>query len=172
MIRPATTLAAVVALPLAAALVSPQAPAGAQPATTYALATCYDVDQTIAERPQRAVYNCDGSAAIEEMTWTSWGPDGATGTGLDDAIECKPSCAEGARLVNPIVVRAWNPRPVQGCPADVAFYSDMTFAYPEGVPPWITPGTTWDDGVEFVTIDGMPGVHWSNRQPFGCPSAN
>ncbi|BDX31516.1 hypothetical protein TUM20985_20630 [Mycobacterium antarcticum] len=36
--------------------------------------------------------------------------------------------AQGTRLLNPIVVHAWNPRPpvAPGCPAGVRFYSGLT----------------------------------------------
>ena len=54
-----------------------------------------------------------------------------------------------------------------GCPSGVQYYSDLTIAYPKGVPPWITPGTTWSPGTEFVTVDGMPAVHFSDLVP-GC----
>jgi hypothetical protein len=52
-----------------------------------------------------------------------------------------------------------------GCPPGAQFSSDLTIAYPKGAPPWITPGTTWADGTDFVTIDGMPAVHFSDLTP-------
>lgn len=171
--RLATTMAAV-----GAPFIGLAAPAGAEPteqsathpAPVYMIGACFDMSEPIEERPERIVYNCDGSAAMEEMTWSSWGPDGAVGTGTDNAVECKPNCAEGTHLLNPIVVHAWNPRPAEDerCPAGVQFYSDLSIAYPHGVPPWIVPGITWAEGVDFVTIDGMPGVHWSDQKPFSC----
>jgi hypothetical protein len=51
------------------------------------------------------------------------------------------------------------------CPEGVSFYSDLSIAYPKGAPPWIKPGTTWDVGTDFVTIDGMPAVHFSELKP-------
>jgi hypothetical protein len=93
--------------------------------------------------------------------------NGAKGTGTDSSIECQPNCANGTRLTNPIAVHAWNPVLPNGvgCQAGVQFYSDMTIAYPKGIPPWITPGTTWSPGTEFVTVDGMPAVHFSDLKP-------
>ncbi|MBX7434739.1 hypothetical protein JDV09_21960 [Mycobacterium sp. Y57] len=163
-------------IPTAAAtlMLAATATAGADPTPGPAPAPIYipgcTSDQPAQERPEQMLYNCDGSAAMEGMTWTSWGPDGAMGTGVDNAVQCKPNCAEGPHLINPIIVHAWNPRPVDGagCPAGALFYADLTIAYPEGVPPWIVPGTTWERGVDFVTIDGMPAVHWTDRMPFGC----
>ena len=150
-------------------------PAAAEPpgagTVTFAIGKCYDPSQSLVERPTRFAYNCDTTGVMEGMSWTSWGVDGAQGTGTDSSIECQPNCAQGARLVNPIVVHAWNPlRPAEsGCPADAEFYSDMTIAYPEGVPPWIKPGTTWDTGTDFVTVDGLPAVHFSGLKPSCTP---
>jgi hypothetical protein len=74
---------------------------------------------------------------------------------------------QGTRLTNPVVVHAWNPLPPTSalCPEGVRFYSDLSIAYPKGAPPWIEPGTTWDVGTDFVTIDGMPAVHFSDLKP-------
>ncbi len=138
--------------------------------TQYLLPFCYDPSQPVAERPQRVVYGCDATSVMENMTWTAWGVDGARGTGTDDAVECQPNCAQGPRLSNPIVVHAWNPLPAQepGCPGHVLFYSDVTVAYPAGVPPWVVPGTTWTSGVDYTYVDGMPAVHFSGQHPYSC----
>jgi hypothetical protein len=101
------------------------------------------------------------------MVWTTWDADSARGTGTDTSVECQPNCAQGTTLVNPIVVHAWNPvaAPDAACPRNVEFYTDMTIAYPKGAPPWIDPGTTWSPGTDFVTVDGMPAVHYSGLTP-------
>jgi hypothetical protein len=137
----------------------------------FAIGKCYDPSQPPLQRPGSFAYNCDATGVMEQMTWSAWGVDGAQGTGTDSAIECKPSCAEGTRLFNPIVVHAWNPvtPPSPACPPDVQFYSDMTIAYPEGAPPWIQPGSTWSPGTEFVTVDDMPAVHFSGLTPTCAP---
>lgn len=147
---------------------TPEAAADPQPATTaFAIGKCFDPSDPAPQRPARFDYNCDGTGVMQDMTWTTWGADGAKGTGTDASIECQPNCAQGPLLTNPIIVHAWNPLPSNNaqCPADVKFYSDLSIAYPKGVPPWIIPGTTWDDGTDFVTIDGMPAVHFANLQP-------
>jgi hypothetical protein len=148
------------------------AAADPQPATSnYAIGKCVDPDQPAQQRPARFDYNCDGTGVMADMKWTSWNGDGAEGTGTDSSVECKPNCAQGARLTNPIVVHAWNPLPGSSaaCPQGIDFYSDMTIAYPKTAPPWITPGTTWDVGTEFVTVDGMPAVHFSGLRPNCLP---
>lgn len=134
---------------------------------TYAIGKCYDPAQPPVPRPASLAYNCNNTGVMADMTWSAWGADGARGTGTDRSVECQPNCAEGATLVNPIVVHAWNPvtSPSAACPQNVQFYTDMTIAYPEGVPPWINPGTTWSPGTDFVTVDGMPAVHYTQSAP-------
>lgn len=156
----------------ALALLGSTAPvAAADPgAATYMIGRCYDPSQPLSEKPATVVYNCDSTSIMENMTWTSWGADGANGTGTDNSVECKPDCAQGPHLMNPIVVHAWNPKSPKetGCPAGVQFYTDLTVAYPKGVPPWVKPGSTWSDTVAYTTIDGMPAVHFTDQGPHSC----
>jgi hypothetical protein len=162
-----------VAAACAAALIGGSAPATAEPTqdTAFAIGKCFDPSQPPPQRPGSFAYNCDNTGVMENMVWTSWGPDGARGTGTDSAVECKPNCAEGARLTNPITVHAWNASASTSplCPLNVQFYSDLTIAYPHGAPPWIQPGTTWSPGTDFVTVDGMPAVHFSGLTPSCLP---
>lgn len=165
----ARTLAvSMIAAAVAMVWTASEAVAEPQPGPTdFAIGKCFDPSQPPQQRPTRFAYNCDETGVMDDMTWTSWGVDGAEGNGTDSSIECQPNCAQGPRLTNPILVHAWNPLSPSsaGCPPEVQFYSDMTIAYPKGVPPWIVPGTTWDDGTTFVTIDGLPAVHFSGLQP-------
>jgi hypothetical protein len=160
------TAAAALVWTSSAALADP--PAGA---TAFAIGKCVDPSQPTQQRPKRFAYNCDETGVMDDMTWTSWGADGAQGTGMDSSVECQPNCAEGTRLTNTIVVHAWNTLPPSevGCPAGVQYFSDMTIAYPKGVPPWIDPGTSWSPGTEFVTVDGVPAVHFSDLKPHCQP---
>lgn len=157
------------------ALLGTSATAAAEPAdqdvTTYAIGKCFDPAQGAVEHPATFDYNCNTTGVMKDMTWSEWGADGARGTGTDSSVECQPNCAQGPTLVNPIVVHAWNPvaSTSAACPGDVKFYSDMTIAYPKGVPPWIQPGTTWTPGTDFVTVDGMPAVHFSDLNPTCAP---
>lgn len=167
-----TRVAALSVAGFAAALLGTSGLASAEPMspaddTVFAIGKCYDGIAPPVQRPARFAYNCDVTGVMEDMTWSAWGADGARGTGIDSAIECQPNCAQGARLSNPIVVHAWNPvsATTAGCPSDAQFYSDLTIGYPHGVPPWIVPGTTWDDGTEFLTVDGMPAVKYSGLTP-------
>jgi hypothetical protein len=123
------------------------------------------------QRPATFAYNCDSIGVLQDMTWMSRDSDGARGTGTDSALECQPNCAQGTRLFDPIVVHAWNPlAPTSSaCPPYVRFYSDMTIAYSKGLPPWINPGTSGSPGTDFVTVDGMPAVHFSGLTPTCAP---
>ena len=155
----------------AVAVLAASATASAEPAepdaTTYAIGKCYDPGRPPVQRPVSFAYNCNNTGVMQDMTWSVWGADGARGTGTDSSVECKPNCAQGTTLVNPIVVHAWNPvpSPSAACPQDVQFYTDLTIAYPNGVPPWIKPGTNWSPGTDFVTVNGMPAVHYSGLTP-------
>ena len=142
-----------------------------QNGSTYAIGKCFDPDKPLVEKPVSFEYNCDTTGVMKDMSWTAWGADGANATGTDSSVECRPNCAQGRTLVNPIVVHAWNPvaAPSAACPRDVTFYTDMTIAYPKGSPPWIKPGTTWSPGTDFVTVDGMPAVHYSELTPTCAP---
>ncbi|MCX2714163.1 hypothetical protein [Mycolicibacterium sp. J2] len=133
-----------------------------------ALGKCYDPGGSVVQRPATFAYNCDNTGVLQDMVWSTWGADGARGTGTDSSVQCQPNCAQGTRLVNPVVVHAWNPQPAKdaACPPDARYFSDLTIAYPQGVPPWITPGTQWSPGTDFVTVDGAPAVHFSGLGPF------
>lgn len=156
--------------PVAAA--DPAVPDPGYNTVTYLIGKCWDPSQPVEQEPTQVKYNCDGTASMEGMAWTSWGADGATGSGTDSAVECQPNCADGARLTNPIVVHAWNPKPADGCPSNLQFYSDLTIAYPQGVPPWIKPGTQWAADTLFETVDGMPAVHFINQGAQSCTPQN
>lgn len=160
--------------PLAGALPDPApVPDPGYDTITYLIGKCWDPSQPVTVQPTQVKYNCDGTSVMENMQWTSWGPDGAIGTGTDNSVQCQPNCAMGPRLINPIVVRAWNPRPAtdEGCPANLQFYSDITVAYPQGVPPWIRPGEQWSPDTSFITVDNMPAVYFVDQGPQSCAPA-
>ena len=155
----------------ALALLGTTAPvATAAPDTvSYMIGRCYDPSQPVEQQPESVVYNCDSTSVMEDMTWSSWGPE-ATGSGMDNSVQCQPDCAQGPHLYNPILVHAWNAKApsVPGCPDGVLFYNDLTVAYPESAPPWVTPGTSWSDTVDYITLNGMPAVHFKDQGPHSC----
>jgi hypothetical protein len=171
MVRAVTIGGAALAMMLSGLATAASATAEPAPgATVYMFGSCYDPSQPLQEQPQRVVYGCDSTSIMENMTWSSWGADGARGTGTDNAVQCQPNCAQGPHLNNPVVVHAWNPAPAgqRGCPDNAQFYTDFTVAYPAGVPPWVIPGTTWGPDVEYTYVDGMPAVHFFDQRPYSC----
>jgi hypothetical protein len=167
-IGPVAGLIAFTGLAAPSAVADPAVPDPGYNAVTYLIGKCWDPSQPVVQEPTTVKYNCDGTSVMQDMAWTSWGAAGATGAGTDSSVECKPDCATGPRLVNPIVVHAWNPRPADGCPPNLQFFADLTVAYPQGVPPWITPGTQWAPDTLFTTVDGMPAVHYVNQSAQSC----
>ena len=164
------TMAAAILALTAGAPVAGAEPGPGEGTGIYMIGRCFDPSQPVVERPVEVEYSCDGNSIMEQMAWTAWGPDGASGFGMDNSVECKPDCAEGPHLRFPIVVHAWNPKAptTPGCPAGVEFFSDLTVAYPVGVPPWVVPGTSWGPGVDYTYVDGMPAVHFSDPGPHSC----
>ncbi|MCB0932851.1 MAG: hypothetical protein KDB71_13270 [Mycobacterium sp.] len=160
--------ASLLGIPAPVATADPTSPGST--GVTYMIGRCYDPSQPVAEKPATVVYNCDSTSIMQEMSWTSWGADGADGTGMDNSVECKPNCAQGPHLYNPIIVHAWNPKTptTPGCPPNVQFYTELTVAYPKGVPPWVKPGTSWSNTVDYIDVDGMPAVHFTDQGPYSC----
>ena len=39
---------------------------------TYLIGKCWDPSMAVEQEPTRLEYNCDGTAAMENMNWTSW----------------------------------------------------------------------------------------------------
>ena len=157
-IAPMAALIAFAGLAAPAAVADPAVPDPGYDAVTYLIGTCWDPSQPVVQEPTTVKYNCDGTSVMQDMTWTSWGAAGATGAGTDTSVECKPNCATGARLVNP----------ADGCPPNLQFFADLTVAYPQGVPPWIKPGTQWAPDTLFTTVEGMPAVHYINQSAQSC----
>jgi hypothetical protein len=86
------------ALPFAVAAVvmwtSPVAAAEPQPNTAvYAIGKCFDLALPPPQRPTRFDYNCDGTGVLQDMTWTTWGVDGANGVLLRSLHRVAHGCA-------------------------------------------------------------------------------
>jgi hypothetical protein len=120
----------------------------------YAIPGCYPPNKTGADqnRPTQVVLQgCMSNGLwLEGMTWSTWGPDGADGTGTIAANTCEVNCASGPVVKNPVVVHAQNPQPApqrSHCPADVQFYSQVVLAFPNGSPPaqYVTTNTRYRD---------------------------
>ncbi|MEM6107048.1 hypothetical protein AAHS21_12375 [Mycobacterium sp. 050272] len=133
------------------------------PPDSYALPGCYNPSVQPSARPKKLnVLGCASVAvALQDMSWSSWGPQGADGTGTAVFKLCDPNCATGAQLTEPVVVHAWNaqkPRPDAICVAGLRIFSDMILAFPKDVPP---PNAQPID----TQYKGMPAVHFVNYSP-------
>lgn len=130
------------------------------PPQSFAIPGCYNLSVPPVERPKRLnVLGCASVAvALQDMSWTSWGPDGADGTGTAVFRICDPNCAAGYQLTDPVVVHAWNPQPPRPdaiCQKGLKIFSDMVLAFPKGAPP----PTAQKMNAQFM---GMPAVHFAN----------
>jgi hypothetical protein len=117
-------------------------------------------------KPSEIFYGCDGTGVLEAMSWSTYGPAEADGTGIDDSNDCDPGCAGGHHYRNPVVVHAWNPKPA-GCRTNLLFWYDFDIAYPKGTPPSVKPGSKSIDA-EYTLYDGMPAIHYFNQTPMSC----
>ena len=130
------------------------------PPTSFAIPACYNPSVQPAERPKKLnVLGCASVAvALQDMSWSSWGPQGADGTGTAVFKICDPNCAAGYQLTDPVVVHAWNPQPPRPdaiCQIGLKIFADMILAFPKGVPPPTAQKMT-------TQYNGMPAVHYVN----------
>lgn len=47
-------------------------------------------------RPSEVAFSADSGNIVTKITWSSWGPDGAVGTGTWGYNSCQPDCADGS----------------------------------------------------------------------------
>jgi len=130
------------------------------PPTSVAIPGCYNPSVPPVERPKKLnILGCASVAvALQDMSWSSWGPQGADGTGTAVFKICDPNCAAGYQLTDPVVVHAWNaqpPRPDAICQVGLKIFGDMILAFPKGVPPPTAQKTN-------TQYNGMPAVHYAN----------
>jgi hypothetical protein len=133
------------------------------PPDWFAIPGCYNPSVQPAERPKKLnVLGCASVAvALQDMSWSSWGPQGADGTGTAVFKMCDPNCAAGYQLTDPVVVHAWNAQPPRReaiCQAGLKIFADMILAFPKAVPP----PTAQKMNTQY---NGMPAVHYVNYSP-------
>ncbi|HVX21419.1 MAG TPA: hypothetical protein VHB02_08725 [Acidimicrobiales bacterium] len=70
------------------------------------LATCNLPGSAPAVEPSTIMLACgDGNAYLDHLTWSSWTPSGATGSGTYTHNLCQPDCAQGRFVSAPTTVR-------------------------------------------------------------------
>jgi len=126
--------------------------------TYFAIPGCYNPSVPPVERPKKLnILGCASVAvALQDMSWSSWGPQGADGTGTAVFKICDPNCAAGYQLTDPVVVHAWNaqpPRPDAICQTGLKIFADMVLAFPGAAPPPTAQKTN-------TQYNGMPAVHY------------
>jgi hypothetical protein len=107
---------------------------------------------------------------LDNLVWSSWGPDGAEATG-DETVQtsCTPTCANGPQFTNPVRVRVSHPQPPAtdtGCPADILFYTDVVITYPKTVPPTEASLVFTEPGFEWTTDNGVTAAYYSMHKPY------
>jgi hypothetical protein len=137
-----------------------QATTQTSPPTSFAIPGCYNPSVPPVERPKKlSILGCASVAvALQDMSWTSWGPQGADGTGTAVFKICDPNCAAGYQLTDPVVVHAWNaqpPRPDAICQSGLKIFADLVLAFPKATPPPTAQKTN-------TQYNGMPAVHYVN----------
>jgi hypothetical protein len=137
-----------------------QAPTQTSQPTSFAIPGCYNPSVPPVERPKKlSILGCASVAvALQDMSWTSWGPQGADGTGTAVFKICDPNCAAGYQLTDPVVVHAWNaqpPRPDAICQSGLKIFADLVLAFPKAAPPPTAQKTN-------TQYNGMPAVHYVN----------
>lgn len=141
---------------------APPSPSAAAPPVSIGVAIpgCYNRSVPPVDRPTKLnVVGCGSAAvALQDMSWSSWGPQGADGTGAAVFKICQPNCANGTRVTDQVVIHAWNPQPPRnnsGCPVGLKVFADLILAFPQVVPPAAAQEMN-------TTYAGMPAVHYTN----------
>jgi serine/threonine-protein kinase len=134
----------------------------------YALTGCYDSQSPPVDRPTTVslLYCASGGLSLQDMSWDSWGPDGADGAGTATFRVCQPDCADGHDVRVPVVVHAWTPLPSPGntgCPRDREYFAEMILAFPQQEPPLEanTPALS--------RYNGMPAIRFTTYSDPGPP---
>ncbi len=138
-------------------------PTAPPPPESLAIPGCYNPSVPPTERPRKLnIVGCASVAVgLRDMSWSTWGPQGADGTGTAVFKLCDPNCAAGYQITKPVVVHAWNAQPPRRdaiCQLGLKIYNDMILAFPQGAPP---PSTQPMD----TQYNGMPAVHYVDYSP-------
>jgi hypothetical protein len=102
-------------------------------------------------RPSNFTLACaDGNDYLTNLTWTTWSPTMATGTGIQEENDCIPYCAAGHFHAYPVDVVFWGSTAVTGQPGTQR-YANVTLLYP-GVRPPIYNGHKYVEGPQTFTL--------------------
>ncbi|NMO56161.1 hypothetical protein HH310_33910 [Actinoplanes sp. TBRC 11911] len=90
------------------------APPGAVDAPLSAVRITDDCDNPGQIKPTTIQLTCgDGSAVLNDLTWSDWGETTATGEGVLNQVDCDPSCVEGHDVSTSVPVVLSQPAPAE-----------------------------------------------------------
>lgn len=129
----------------------------------YALTACHTSQYPPMDRPASAelIFCASGGLRLQDLSWTSWGREGADGSGIAIFKVCEPNCAEGPRVPTSVTVRAWNPQPASPgsrCPSSFLYFADIILAFPMSLPP------TGANMPPTARYKGMPALHLTSSK--------
>ncbi len=172
----APSLTVTTTAPIAAPTSLPPPPPAATPTITtetttstaavqrYALPGCYTGtdDAGLTERPAESPLRCRHQW-FSDLAWTSWGPSGAEGTGIEEQKNCFPSCAQGENFRNRVQLLFTGSQPAppeSSCPNTFRYYSQLIVAYPNL--------TAVPQGLAYTGIperyNGMPALRYNDLE--------
>lgn len=135
------------------------------PGTHYAFPGHYSPQSPAQERPTYVALN-HRFYSLSNLTWTTWGPEGADGSGqVLTQTNCDPTCAEGTRYTDTVEIHASHPQPPpasSGCPNGALFYTDVVLSYPNGS---TAPRNASGGDFQWTTVNGVEAIHYWNRVP-------
>ncbi len=68
----------------------------------------------MATEPTMMAFSADGSLYVKDVTWQGWGTGRAVGTGIAEADNCQPNCAQGTYSKHPATITLTDPEPWHG----------------------------------------------------------
>lgn len=69
---------------------------GALSDITVCIAPVVSCQGELKSQPETILLSGDGSVFVNDLAWTGWGSEGATGHGTLKIDNCKPNCAQGS----------------------------------------------------------------------------
>lgn len=149
-------------------------------AEPFALPGCVRASYLVLQRPVSGNPTCNRQHRIFELRWSSWGPPGAEGTGIEEFTNCNPYCATGETFRNPVHVlfTGSTTAPTDSrCPTTYRYYTQMVIAYPDrtDIPFPAASSDATSDPTAMTSIatryNNMPAIRWNNLEIF-CDSPN
>ncbi|MEI2713476.1 MAG: hypothetical protein V9G04_09320 [Nocardioides sp.] len=109
------------------------------------------VEDNVVNQPRTFTLSCaDANEVLDNLTWTNWGADEATASGVVASNDCDPNCAEGEMKSYPVTVVASDL--VQGEASQT--YGTLTVVYSGDRPE----GAEQTETVKVQTVEAISGL--------------